>query len=526
MKEYLKKGEKYIVGFVFLLYLSVTSYKLTNAPLWFDETIEYWFSKNMFGELPFESVGTAGSVNMYQRIISTFQPPLYNFVMHFWLKFGDGEWWFRFFGVAMGFLGMIAVFKTVKKIGNAYIASMAVFFCSFVYQLVYYWQECAEYCLMLASLFWTIYFWFRLMEQITPKNIILFTVSAIIPVYSQYGAAWAVAGMIVAAYIYVLRSKNKTCIMTVHVSYAAALIVFALPLYFLFLKKQMLIQQRGEIALQAVDWNMSLLHDMIHNFKVVFQWNFAASFSDAAINICIVVSSFAVLFVLFAGKNNVIKTFVAVNIFTWLIYYFSVKTYLYAYGSFGNRYHLFLIPMWIILFFAVGINLYQMMADRLLENKNVFPFCFAIICACFIFGISFFSWNKTIKYNWDKENIRGAVEAWYAQNAETSNTIVYYAADSGFSYYVKINDNYTEQTEDNVNYMPWYREKSPGEYLAYVKSIYQDVLPGEIYIVGSHTRDNVDFNALVDAIISEGYGREDLFSSNAYLVRLTKTVGE
>ena len=121
MKEYIKKGEKYIVGFVFLLYLSVAGYKLTNAPLWFDETIEYWFSKVMFGELPFESVGTVGSVNMYQRIISTFQPPLYNFVMHFWLKFGDGEWWFRFFGVAMGFLGMTAVFKTVKRIGNAYI---------------------------------------------------------------------------------------------------------------------------------------------------------------------------------------------------------------------------------------------------------------------------------------------------------------------------------------------------------------------------------------------------------------------
>ena len=78
-----KHRESILLGGVFLLFLIISTYKLTNASLWFDESIEYWYSKIMVGELPFESSGT---VNMYQRIISTFQPPLYNVLMYFWLK--------------------------------------------------------------------------------------------------------------------------------------------------------------------------------------------------------------------------------------------------------------------------------------------------------------------------------------------------------------------------------------------------------------------------------------------------------
>lgn len=518
MGEYLKKGEKCLCGFAFTLYILVTCYKLTNAPLWFDETIEYWYSKVMFGKLPFDGADT----NMYQRIISTYQPPLYNFIMHFWLKLGNGEWWFRLFGVVMGFLGMIAIYRTIKKIGNAYMGSLAVIFSTFVYQLVYYWQECAEYCLMLASLCWTIYFWFKLMDNMKAKNIILFTVAAIIPIYSQYGAVFAVVGMILTAFVRVLLSKNKTSIVTICVSYAVALIGFALPLYFLFFRKQMLSQQGGEIALQGFDWDAGLIWDIAKNLAIVFKWNLAPFLNNIAIIFLVAVLCAAVLIVLIMGKNKIVKIFAAVNIFTWLVYYFSVKIGIYAYGSFENRYNLFLIPMWIILFFAVGIEIYQIIADRIFERVSSLKSYYAGICVCLIFCMSFLSWNAKIQNNWEKENIRGVVEAWYEENAEISHTLVYYGADSGFSYYVRNNENYTEKTEINVNYMHWYRDKSQEEYLAYVKSVYGDTLPNEIYVVGSHTRD--DFNTLVNAIISEGYNREDMISSGGgYLIKLSRT---
>ena len=70
--------KKYIfLGSVFTLFILITIYKLTNASLWYDEAIEYWYSKVLIGVLPYDS----SMVNMYQRIISTYQPPLYNVIM-------------------------------------------------------------------------------------------------------------------------------------------------------------------------------------------------------------------------------------------------------------------------------------------------------------------------------------------------------------------------------------------------------------------------------------------------------------
>ncbi len=71
----------------FSFFVLITAHKLTNAPLWFDEAVEYWYSKVMVGELPYD-----GYTNMYQRIVSTFQPLLYNVIMYFWLKISDSEW--------------------------------------------------------------------------------------------------------------------------------------------------------------------------------------------------------------------------------------------------------------------------------------------------------------------------------------------------------------------------------------------------------------------------------------------------
>ena len=82
----------FITAFCFFVFMMV--YKLMNSALWYDEWIEYYFSQKsiMNGEL-------------YQSVISTFQPPLYNFLMHFWLKISDSLLWFRLFNVVIGAVG-------------------------------------------------------------------------------------------------------------------------------------------------------------------------------------------------------------------------------------------------------------------------------------------------------------------------------------------------------------------------------------------------------------------------------------
>ena len=79
----------------FAVFFIITLNNLTHASIWFDEAVEYWYSKDFYGILPWN--GTVES--MYSRIITTYQPPLYNVIMHFWLLIADNEFWFRFSGV-------------------------------------------------------------------------------------------------------------------------------------------------------------------------------------------------------------------------------------------------------------------------------------------------------------------------------------------------------------------------------------------------------------------------------------------
>lgn len=229
MNVNIKKKIQYIaLGIGFVLYISIACYKLTNSSLWYDETVEYWYSKVMIGPIPFIERGN----NMYERIISTFQPPLYNFVMYFWLLISTSQWWFRFFGVVCGFIGIIGLYKAVHTICDINTALCSVFLASFVVKLVYYWQECAEYCMMLASLFWTIYMFIKVLKHKSIKNIILFNIAVIIPVYCQYGAAFVIIPLIIIVAIDVLLSRNRKEINVLVISYLISFICAALPLYF------------------------------------------------------------------------------------------------------------------------------------------------------------------------------------------------------------------------------------------------------------------------------------------------------
>lgn len=519
MKENRLMIERIVTGFAFAFFFLVTCYKLTNAPLWFDETVEYWYSKVMIGPLPWESSG-----NMYQRIVSTFQPPLYNFLMYFWLKISDTEWWFRFFGVVMGFIGNLGIYKSVKKVGNSYIAAIAVMFSSCIYQLVYYWQECAEYCLMLGTLCWTIYFFLCVVEERTTKNIILFTISAILPVFSQYGAAFPVLTMLLVTYAFVVIKKEKGGVIRISISYIVAFVVAAIPLFFFFLIKQMENQQGGEIQAKVLSFEGNIVKDFFSSLKTVVKWNLFSYYGDQFAVIFIIVSVIAIIAMFILSKKNYVKILGLVNIATWILYYFAVKIGIYSYGSFGSRYDLFFLPLWIVTIFCLGIEIYETLKVKCSGKFDCLKYYYAGICLCMVICFIYLGWTSKIQNNWNKENMRDPVKKWISEGAEDSNTIVYYAGGSGFSYYLRQYDGYKEELENNVNYMYWYRNKSVEEYTEYVNSIYGKEWPNEVYIIGSHTRD--DFNTLITAFTDRGWQRTDLYDSNGFLVRLNYLEGE
>lgn len=107
MLKRFQRKEYFCLAAVLLVFLLMSLYKLTDAPLWYDEVVEFYYSKYLSG--PIQGVSIYNS--LYERLqFNSFQPPLYNLIMHVWLLFSESEWWFRFSGVVFGFIGMLGLY--------------------------------------------------------------------------------------------------------------------------------------------------------------------------------------------------------------------------------------------------------------------------------------------------------------------------------------------------------------------------------------------------------------------------------
>ena len=183
-----KKGKAIISGMIFL-FLSVTMYKMTNMSIWFDEAVEYLVSTMPFGK-------------MIGAIQNTWQPPLYNFIMHFLLKISVSEYWFHFISVLFGVGGLLGLYAAVNEICGWRIAAVSMFMYSFLFRIWYYNQECSEYALVVALLFWMVFFFARLLRQFSIKRGIGFLLFAVLSIFSHYGATFAVVSTAVVLLVY------------------------------------------------------------------------------------------------------------------------------------------------------------------------------------------------------------------------------------------------------------------------------------------------------------------------------------
>lgn len=498
----------------FAVFLLMALRRLTQASVWVDEAIEFWYSRVMTGPLPFEN--TAG---MVERINSTFQPPLYNFLMFFWLQVSTSQWWFRFFSVVAGFAAMAGLYRTARLItGSVYAASASVLFASFVHQLIYYWQESAEYCLLLAFIFWALYFWISLLKEPSRKNIIGLTLCSVGAVYSQYGAVFPVFIMLVTALFAVLKAKRKTLTRTLLVSWAAAFLAAALPLLFFFFIPQFSAQHQDGVSVHQISfYRNNPLIDFAGGAAAVFEWCCTLYLPKAA------TAAILGLFVLLAAVSlfrgsRFLKTVILSNLCLWLIYYAALKLNLYAYGHFRGRYALFFIPCWLVMAVAMIYEAYGRLKRREKPGRaspaKIWLGAVALACAVFCF----FSWELALKDNWEKEDNRKSTAVWVRENPEGKDTLVYYGATAGFAYYLETDPACASVPKERIHYMPWrLRGLSLEEYAAYYDGLFGTDWPEEVYFVAQHI--SPDLEDMLVPFLEKGYRRENLNGPND--IRLT-----
>ncbi len=424
----LKTNKYFWLLFTFIAGAFILCFRLTSSGLWYDECVEYYFSKYMTGTTP----GFPDFCNMYQRICFTAQPPLYNLFMWIWLHFSDSEVWFRLAGVVTALFGSLAVFSLCKEKSYLTAALLTLIYIS-AFPTRYFALECGEYNLLAANLVWMLYFFYKYLEKKDRHFFFGFLAFAMLSVYSQYGAVFVVAGCgIIILYTVIFHQKED--LILVLISGALSFAIAILPLIHFFLIPQMA-NQGSKTANHRIHLSLALLPDFLTSIKDTFSYFFLRDLSlpSKGVILFITISLLTVgLHHCFSkeAKNKCSDYLLIVWAFfiSYILYYFAVKMNFYGMvfvgGSFGNHWAL-----------SIGVFL-LILAIVLLKNISQQKHKLFYILCIILLGVNSFSLFST---NWQKDNIRDVI----TENHEIlkENPIyISYTEIVPFSYYTRKND--------------------------------------------------------------------------------------
>ena len=194
-----------IYAALFLGIVAVYLSKATASGLWFDEAIEYFYSSTLRGPVP----GARSDKTIYQRILLTYQPPLYNVLMYGWLAVYDSEGGVRLAGILVTFFGGAGIYLALKEITDENWAAAGAAVYLLAGGVSAYALEAGEYHLMMSMVCWTICFYLRAVRREKGGDIAGFIAFACLSVYSQYGAVFLIVPMYVSLLIQFIKQKKK-----------------------------------------------------------------------------------------------------------------------------------------------------------------------------------------------------------------------------------------------------------------------------------------------------------------------------
>lgn len=413
----------FYIAFAFFMFMML--YNLTNSSPWGDEWVEFNIScKNI------------GNGDMYNAIIDTYQPPLYNFLMHFWLKISKTMLWFRLFNVFCGVFIGIFLYKTVKLLTNAKLAAGTLFISGATYHWIYCIQECSEYTLMIMFLCFTFYYYVTVNKSKKIFAEILFILSCVGAMYSQYGAFFIVVPVLCIQLIQAYLSKRKRDLLILVSMYIFSFILFTIPLYTFFARIQIGHQSISEYS------NITPTLENLKNFPTVFGklMGFFLGFNGRAtlVGIMVVFGIIVILsgfYILFQETIPLVKkSLISVLLVSYTMYYWLVTFHVYAMthpnesAGYYSRYAYFFIPTFYVI---IPMVFYEI--NFIIKRVSIKIWSTRII-AC-IFTILLFIGYPNLLKNWHKTYDREFSEIWLYNAGFTETTYLIGLAKYGFNYY-------------------------------------------------------------------------------------------
>ncbi len=506
-------------GAAFIYYIIMALYKLTYAPIWQDEAMEFYCSVPVKGPIR----GVTEYADMYERIAGIQQqPPLYNWIMCIWLQVSENEWWYRFSSVVMGFVAALGLYCVIRKMCSRYAAALSVIIFSSIYIIMYYIKEASEYAMLLMVMFWLIYVYMLICERAAANKLVIFTILCVLSVYTHYGAAFAVVPMAASVLMVLAMHKDWGKFKAMLCADIAVVLFFGIPLLLLFLMPQ----SKNPVSALSINQeiiieNGSLIGDFFFSIASVFRWCVLDIDRDTEkigiiVDLLGIVIFAIIIFVVIKTKKKGIRPFFWCNVAVFMFYYIVTKLNLYAYGWYGNRYNMFIFPMWFVM---ITVALYEFVVIIRQSDRKIMLRAAAVIqCAMLAASVLYCMYGDyRVSCHWWKTDLRAIVDRWYKEEGYKAPTLVDYHQRYAFTYYFTHNALYDETQWENVS---WNDDIAPdsadsvGVWQKYIYETYDGELPDELYFVTGQ------YNEFVEAFEKLGYDADDEVDTTAKLYHM------
>ncbi len=177
---------------IFLILILALILRLVNLSqsLWLDEAVQAITSQN---SIPY----------IFQEITGDFHPPLYYFLMHFWVRiFGSSEVALRLPSVLFGIGTVYILYKIAMFMHGKFIATLAAVLLATAPFHVYYSQEARMYSMV--TFFASLSFYCLLTPEKSNKNKYLYFIFTLLMLFSDYYGFL----VLLAQGIYLITKKN------------------------------------------------------------------------------------------------------------------------------------------------------------------------------------------------------------------------------------------------------------------------------------------------------------------------------
>lgn len=498
---------------LFLSILAVYLLRATASGLWFDEAIEFYFSRMLEGPVP----GARANYSMYERILVTYQPPLYNWLMYVWLSICDSEFWFRLAGILTTFIGGAGLFAALKEISNSDCAALG----SAAYLLAggvsEYALEAGEYNLLMCMLCWALDFYLRAWKKDTRGAVFGFIIFACLAVYSQYGAVFLIAPMYVSLFLHCVKQRKNIAELILSSLLAAA--AAALLLVF-FLTKQM--QRQGSISVShvpvfaygAIDVFVSFAKTFAFTFRG-FKWIQAAAALPAG----------ALLLLALLRKDKTLVNLLLIFACGWTAYYLLTACSFYGYNgtwnpnqlgtaNIGGRYSLMFAPL-LSLLLTYGVYCFCAQSRDSKGWLNAKKTAAAALCLLTVYSaIGLGSLLASEK----KDDIREATHVWYGERAWMSKTLVNRWDDAPFQFYLTHHPDYSEDYQQTIMLAPWWETNDIAGMEKALDSM--ELLAADDFYYISRVSDTYEahINAFAQLLSSHGFELREMYRGASVLI--------